>query len=157
MQSVSTCLWFNNQAEEAVAFYTSLFPGSSVIRTTHYLDGTPMPPGTVLTIQFTLGGTEYLALNGGPAFSFSPAVSMVAYCDTQAEVDRLWAALGAGGQHGQCGWLTDRFGVSWQVVPRQLLPLLNTPDRAASQRAFDSMRTMTKLDIAALQRACQGS
>jgi len=157
MQSVSTCLWFDNQAEEAVAFYTSLFPDSSVIRTTHYLDGTPMPAGTVLTIQFTLDGTEYLALNGGPAFSFSPAVSMVAYCDTQAEVDRLWAALGEGGRHGQCGWLTDRFGVSWQVVPRQLLPLLNAPDRAASQRAFDSMRTMTKLDIAALQRACQGS
>lgn len=156
MQRTSTCLWFNNQAEEAVAFYTSLFPDSHVIRTTHYLEGTPTPPGSVLTVQFTLEGAEYLALNGGPAFSFSPAVSMVAYCDTQAEIDRLWSALAEGGQQGQCGWLTDRFGVSWQVVPRQLLPLFNTPDRAAAQRAFDAMRGMTKLDIAALERASAG-
>jgi predicted 3-demethylubiquinone-9 3-methyltransferase (glyoxalase superfamily) len=156
MQRLSTCLWFNNQAEEAVAFYTSLFADSNVIRTTRYLEGTPMPPGTVLTIQFTLDGTEYLALNGGPAFTFSPAVSMVAYCDTQAEVDRLWTALGEGGQHGQCGWLTDRFGVSWQVVPRQLLPLLHTADTAASQRAFDAMRGMSKLDIGGLEAAYAG-
>lgn len=157
MQRVSTCLWFDGQAEQAVAFYLSLFPDSKVLHTTYYLDGTPTPAGSVLTIQFTLDGTEYLALNGGPAFSFSPAVSMVAYCDTQEEVDRLWSRLTEGGQPGQCGWLTDRYGVSWQVVPRQLLALLHTPDRAASQRAFDSLRTMTKLDIAALQRAYQGS
>jgi predicted 3-demethylubiquinone-9 3-methyltransferase (glyoxalase superfamily) len=156
MQRLSMCLWFNGQAEQAVAFYTGLFPNSRVIRTTYYLDGTPVPAGSVLTIQFALDGTEYLALNGGPAFTFSPAMSMVAYCDTQAEVDRLWTALAEGGQHGQCGWLTDRFGVSWQVVPRQLLPLLNTPDRAASQRAFDAMRSMTKLDIASLERAYAG-
>ena len=157
MQRTSTCLWFNNQAEAAVAFYTSLFPNSGVIRTTYYLDGTPVPAGSVLTIQFALDGTEYLALNGGPAFTFSPAVSMVAYCDTQAEVDRLWNALAEGGQPGQCGWLTDRFGLSWQVVPRQLLALLHTPDRAASQRAFDAMRGMTKLDIAVLERAYAGA
>jgi predicted 3-demethylubiquinone-9 3-methyltransferase (glyoxalase superfamily) len=156
MQRVSTCLWFNGQAEQAVAFYIGLFPNSGVIRTTCYLEGTPVPPGSVLTIQFMLDGTEYLALNGGPAFTFSPAVSMVAYCDTQEEVDRLWTALAEGGQHGQCGWLTDRFGVSWQVVPRPLLALLNTTDRAASQRAFDAMRGMTKLDIAALERAYAG-
>jgi predicted 3-demethylubiquinone-9 3-methyltransferase (glyoxalase superfamily) len=156
MQRTSTCLWFNDQAEQAVAFYTSVFPSSGVIRTTYYLDGTPVPAGSVLTIQFALDGTEYLALNGGPAFTFSPAVSLVAYCDTQAEVDRLWNALAEGGQHGQCGWLTDRFGVSWQVVPRQLLALLHTPDRAASQRAFDAMRGMTKLDIAALEQAYAG-
>jgi predicted 3-demethylubiquinone-9 3-methyltransferase (glyoxalase superfamily) len=157
MARTSTCLWFDNQAEQAVAFYVSLFPNSQVLHTTYYLDGTPSPAGSVLTVQFTLDGTEYLALNGGPAFTFSPAVSMVAYCDTQDEVDRLWSALAEGGRHGQCGWLTDRFGVSWQVVPRQLLALLNTPDRAASQRAFDAMRTMTKLDIAALQRAFTGA
>jgi len=156
MQTISTCLWFNDQAEEAVALYTSLFPNSGVIRTTYYLEGTPVPAGSVLTVQFTLDGTEYLALNGGPAFTFSPAVSMVAYCETQEEVDRLWVALGEGGHHGQCGWLTDRFGVSWQVVPRQLLPLLHTPDRAASQRAFDAMRGMTKLDIAGLEAAYAG-
>jgi predicted 3-demethylubiquinone-9 3-methyltransferase (glyoxalase superfamily) len=157
MQRLSTCLWFDNQAEEAVAFYTSLFPNSGIVRTTYYLEGAPTPPGTVLTIEFTLDGTEYLALNGGPVFRFTPAMSMVAYCDTQDEVDRLWSALADGGQHGQCGWLTDRFGLSWQVVPRQLLALLNTPDRAASQRAFDAMRTMTRLDIAALQRAFTGA
>jgi predicted 3-demethylubiquinone-9 3-methyltransferase (glyoxalase superfamily) len=157
MQRVSTCLWFNNQAEQAVEFYIGLFPNSRAIRTTYYLDGTPVPAGSVLTVQFTLDGTEYLALNGGPAFTFSPAMSMVAYCDTQDEVDRLWAALGEGGRHGQCGWLTDRFGVSWQVVPRQLLALLNTPDRAASQRAFAAMMAMAKLDIAALERAYAGA
>jgi len=157
MQSVSTCLWFNDQAEQAVAFYTSLFPNSRIVHTTYYLEGTPTPAGSVLTIQFTLDGTEYLALNGGPAFSFSPAVSMVAYCDTQEEVDRLWAGLSDGGQEGQCGWVTDRYGVSWQIVPRQLLALLNTPDKAASQRAFASMMTMKKLDVAALQRAYAGA
>jgi predicted 3-demethylubiquinone-9 3-methyltransferase (glyoxalase superfamily) len=156
MQRISTCLWFDNQAEQAVSFYLSLFPNSRVVRTTYYLGGTPVPAGSVLTIQFTLDGTEYLALNGGPAFAFSPAVSMVAYCDTQEDVDRLWASLGDGGRHGQCGWLTDRFGVSWQVVPRQLLELLATPDRAAAQRAFDAMRGMTKLDIAGLERAYAG-
>jgi predicted 3-demethylubiquinone-9 3-methyltransferase (glyoxalase superfamily) len=157
MQSVSTCLWFNDQAEQAVAFYTSLFPNSRIVHTTYYLEGTPRPAGAVLTIQFTLDGTEYLALNGGPAFTFSPAVSMVAYCDTQEEVDRLWAGLSDGGQEGQCGWVTDRYGVSWQIVPRQLLALLNTPDKAASQRAFASMMTMKKLDVAALQRAYAGA
>ena len=157
MQSVSTCLWFNDQAEEAVSFYTSLFTNSRVIDTTYYLEGAPPPAGSVLTIQFTLDGTEYLALNGGPAFTFSPAVSMVAYCDTQGEVDRLWAAYSDGGQEGQCGWVTDRYGVSWQIVPRQLLALLNTPDRAASQRAFAAMMTMKKLNIAALQRAYAGA
>ena len=156
MQRISTCLWFNDQAEQAVAFYIRLFPNSQILRTTYYLEGTPVPAGSVLTIQFTLDGTEFLALNGGPAFTFSPAVSMVAYCDTQEEVDRLWASLAEGGQHGQCGWLTDRFGVSWQVVPRQLLALLNTPDRAASQRAFRAMMAMTKLDIAVMERAYAG-
>jgi len=157
MQNVSTCLWFNDQAEQAVAFYTSLFPNSRIVHTTYYLEGTPRPVGAVLTIQFTLDGTEYLALNGGPAFTFSPAVSMVAYCGTQEEVDRLWAGLSDGGQEGQCGWVTDRYGVSWQIVPRQLLALLNTPDRAASQRAFAAMMTMKKLDIGAMQRAFAGA
>jgi predicted 3-demethylubiquinone-9 3-methyltransferase (glyoxalase superfamily) len=157
MQRTSTCLWFNDQAEQSVAFYTSLFPNSRIVHTTYYLEGTPTPAGSVLTIQFTLDGTEYLALNGGPAFTFSPAVSMVAYCDTQEEVDRLWSKLTEGGHEGQCGWLTDRFGVSWQIVPRQLLALLNTPDKAASQRAFAAMMTMKKLDIAVLQRAYAGA
>ena len=103
MQTVSTCLWFDHQAEEAVAFYTSIFPNSRIVDTKYYLDGAPRLAGSVLTIQFTLDGTEYVALNGGPHFTFSPAVSMVAYCDTQDDVDRLWRRLTEGGQESQCG------------------------------------------------------
>ena len=153
MQKVRTCLWFDDQAQEAAAFYMSLFPNSRIIDTKYYLEGSPRPAGSVLIVQFTLDGTEYVALNGGPHFKFSPAVSLVAYCDTQEEVDTLWHTLSEGGQKGQCGWLTDRYGVSWQIVPRALLKLLNTSDSAASQRAFAAMMKMTKLDIAALQRA----
>ena len=110
-----------------------------------------------MTVQFTLDGREYVALNGGPQFKFSPAISLVAYCDTQEEVDTLWRKLSEGGQEGQCGWLTDKYGVSWQVVPRALLELLNTADNAASQRAVSAMMKMTKLDIAALQRAYENA
>jgi predicted 3-demethylubiquinone-9 3-methyltransferase (glyoxalase superfamily) len=153
MQSVSTCLCFDDQAQEAANFYTSLFPNSRILDTKYYLEGTPRPAGSVLTVQFSLDGTEYLALNGGPHFKFSPAISLVAYCDSQARADTLWHSLSEGGQEGQCGWLTDRFGVSWQVVPRALLELLNTSNTAASQRAFDAMMKMSKIDIAAVQRA----
>lgn len=153
MQKVSTCLWFDRQAEEAAAFYVSLFPNSRIVTTTHYLEGAPLPAGSVLTVQFMLDGAECVALNGGPHFKFSPAVSLVANCDTQEEVDTLWRRLSEGGQEGQCGWLTDKYGVSWQVVPRALLELLDTEDRAASQRAFSALMTMTKLDIAVLRRA----
>jgi predicted 3-demethylubiquinone-9 3-methyltransferase (glyoxalase superfamily) len=153
MQKVSTCLWFDDQAEEAAAFYVSLFPDSCIIDTKYYLEGSPRPAGSVLTVQFTLNGAECVALNGGPQFHFSPAISLVANCDTQEDVDKLWRKLSEGGQEGQCGWLTDKYGVSWQVVPRTLLRLLNTADSAASQRAFSAMMKMTKLDIAALQRA----
>ena len=156
MQRVSTCLWFDHQAHDAATFYVGLFPRSRILEVSHYLDGAPRPAGSVLTVRFTLDGTEHLALNGGPHFSFSPAISLVARCDTQDEVDTLWQRLGEGGQESQCGWLTDRFGLSWQVVPRQLLALLHTPDRAASQRAFDAMRGMTKLDIAGLEAAYAG-
>lgn len=157
MPTVSTCLWFDDQAEAAVAFYLSVFPDSWVLATTRYPEGTPKLAGSVLTIQFTLDGTECLALNGGPLFSFSPAISLVAYCDTQEEVDRLWQRLAEGGQEGPCGWVTDRFGVSWQIVPRALLDLLATADAAACQRAFDAMRGMGKLDIAAMRRAYAGT
>ena len=153
MQTVSTCLWFDDQAQEAAAFYMSLFPNSRILDTKYYLEGSPRPAGSVLTVRFTLDGTEYVALNGGPHFKFSPAVSLVAYCDTQEEVDTLWQKLGEGGQESQCGWLTDRYGVSWQIVPRELLRLLNTSDSSASQRAFSAMMKMGKIDIAAMQRA----
>lgn len=157
MQRVSTCLWFDDQAQTAAAFYVSLFPNSRILDTKYYLDDAPRPAGSVLTVQFTLDGTEYLALNGGPHFQFSPAVSVVAYCDTQEEVDTLWRKLCEGGKEGQCGWLTDRYGVSWQVIPRAFLKLVNTADVAASKRAFAAMMKMTKLDMAALNRAYQGS
>ncbi|MFC5473513.1 VOC family protein [Paraherbaspirillum soli] len=157
MQRLSTCLWFDDQAQEAAAFYVSLFPNSHIVDTKYYPEGSQRPAGSVLTVQFTLDGNEYVALNGGPQFKFSPAVSLVANCDTQQEVDTLWHKLSEGGQEGQCGWLTDKYGLSWQVVPRALIKMLSTADSAASQRAFAAMMTMTKLDIAALQRAFEGS
>jgi predicted 3-demethylubiquinone-9 3-methyltransferase (glyoxalase superfamily) len=157
MHRISTCLWFDDQAEEAAAFYVGLFPNSRIVDTKYYLEGTPRPAGSVLTVQFTLDGAECVALNGGPHFKFSPAMSLVANCDTQDEVDTLWRKLSEGGQEGRCGWLTDRYGVSWQVVPRALLDLLNTADKAASRRTFSAMMKMTKLDIAALQRAYAGA
>lgn len=129
MQRVSTCLWFDEQAQGAADFYVSLFPNSRILVTKYYLEGSPRPAGSVLTGQFTLDGTEYVALDGGPHFKFSPAVSLVANCSTQEEVDTLWRKLSEGGQEGQCGWLTDKYGVSWQIVPRELLKLLNTPVR----------------------------
>lgn len=156
MQNVSTCLWFDTQAAEAASFYVSVFPNSSIVDTKYYLEGAPLPAGTVLTVQFMLDGVEFMALNGGPHFKFSPAVSLVAYCDTQDEVDTVWQKLIEGGQGGQCGWLTDRYGVSWQIVPRPVLKLLNTADSAASQRAFSALMKMTKLDIAALQKSYDG-
>lgn len=157
MQNVSTCLWFDKESREAAEFYVGVFPNSRILETKHALEGGPHPAGTVLTVQFTLDGTEFLALNGGPAYKFSPAVSMVAYCDTQEQVDTLWRKLVAGGQEVQCGWLTDRFGVSWQVIPRQLLALLDTSDKAASQRVFSAMMKMVKIDIAGIQRAYEGA
>ncbi len=157
MQRISTCLWFDTQAEEAARFYVGLFPNSGIVEVKHYLEGAPRPAGSVMTVLFTLDGVEHLALNGGPSYKFSPAISLIAYCDTQEEVDVLWRKLCEGGQEVQCGWLTDRYGVSWQVVPRVLLSLLDTGEKAASQRVFSAMLTMTKLDIAALQRAHRGA
>jgi len=156
MQRTSTCLWFDGQAQEAAEFYVSLLPNSRITDTKYFLEGAPRPAGSVLTVRFTLDGTEYIALNGGPEFRFSPAISIVAICDTQDEVDALWRSLGDGGRPGQYGWLTDRFGVSWQVVPRALIEMLNTADAAASQRGFTAMMQMTKLDIAALEHAFAG-
>lgn len=156
MQNVSTCLWFASQAAEAAAFYVSLFPNSRIIDTLYYPEGGLAPAGTVLTVQFALDGVEYLALNGGPHHPFSPAMSMVAYCDSQAHLDRLWDALLSGGRADQCGWLSDRYGVSWQIVPRQMLTLLQSEDKAAVQRAFAALMTMIKIDISAVQAAFDG-
>jgi predicted 3-demethylubiquinone-9 3-methyltransferase (glyoxalase superfamily) len=153
MHKLSTCLWFNGQAEEAARFYVSLFRNSRIVNTAYYMEGSPGVPGSVMTVDFILDGEEFVALNGGPEFSFTPAISLVANCETQEDVDDLWDKLTDGGQEVQCGWLVDRFGVSWQVVPTMLSELLTSPDTEAAQRAFTAMLSMTRLDIAALRRA----
>jgi len=156
MQRITTCLWYDSQAAEAAAFYVGIIPNSRILDTKYYTEGMPQPAGSVMTVLFSLDGVEHLALNGGPMFKFSPATSLIAHCDTQEEVDALWRKLTEGGQEGQCGWLTDKFGVTWQVVPRALIGLLGSPDKTASQRAFKAMITMKKLDIGAMQRAFDG-
>lgn len=150
---LSNCLWFEAKAEEAVAFYTALFPGSvlhSVLRS-----GDP-DTGPAFVIAFELAGRAYQAINAGPHEPFTDALSMVATCDTQDEIDRLWAALSEGGSVKRCGWLKDRFGVSWQIVPRVLAELMAGPDRAAAGRVTEAMMGMVKLDIAALEAAHRG-
>ncbi len=157
MQRVSTCLWFDDQALEAAEFYTSLIPNSRITQVLHYPADGPKPEGTVLMVTFTLDGTEYMGLNGGPQFPFTSVVSLCVNCETQDEIDRLWEQFSEGGQKSQCGWVTDKFGLSWQIVPRAMVALFDSPDRAASQRAFAAMMKMAKLDIAALQRAYDGA
>ena len=157
MQKISPCLWFDGRAEEAANFYVSVFKNSRIVNTTYHPEGSVRPAGSVLTVQFILDGEEFLALDGGPEFTFTPAVSLIAHCDTQEEVDELWQKLTDGGQEGQCGWLTDRFGVSWQVVPRALPELLEGTDAAASRRAMTALLGMKKLDIRELQRAYEGA
>jgi len=157
MHTVHPCLWFDGRAEEAAKLYVSVFKDSEIVNTARYLEGSPGEAGSVLTVRFVLDGQEFLALNGGPQFTFSPAISFVVPCQTQAEVDEYWERLSAGGEEGQCGWLVDRFGVSWQIVPDALPALLSSSDTAASQRAFAAMLQMKKLDIAALERAYNNS
>ncbi|MCJ0761903.1 VOC family protein [Variovorax terrae] len=156
MQRTTPSLWFDGQAEEAANFYISVFDHSRVTAITRYGEGAPFPKGTALTVGFELDGQDYVALNGGPHFSFTPAISFVVNCASQQEVDRYWERLGAGGAYQQCGWLQDRYGVSWQIVPRVLPQLLAGADAAGAQRAMSAMLGMKKLDIAALQRAYAG-
>jgi predicted 3-demethylubiquinone-9 3-methyltransferase (glyoxalase superfamily) len=157
MQKVTPFLWFDGQAEQAARFYVSLFPSSRVEYVTRSPADTPSgPAGTVLTVEFTLSGTRFIALNGGPHFRFTEAVSFQIACADQAEVDRLWSALSEGGEPGHCGWLKDRWGLSWQVVPTRLPELLSDPDPQRSRRAMEAMLKMGKLDIAALERAADG-
>jgi len=151
------CLWFDTEGEEAAEFYVSVFPNSRIQQVTHYGPGSPRPEGTVLTVAFSLDGQDYLALNGGPEFRFSEAVSFQVMCDSQEEVDHYWDALSVGGEEGNCGWLKDRFGLSWQIVPRILPEVLGGDDPASSERAMGAMLTMHKLDVAELRRAAEGS
>ena len=154
MQKITPCLWFDDQGEEAAAFYTSIFPNSRIGSIAYYGDVGPGKPGAAVTVDFELDGQRFVALNGGPAdFSFNEALSLMIHCDSQAEVDSYWDQLGKGGEDGPCGWLKDRYGVSWQVVPSALITLLQDPDPGRSQRAMAAMLTMKKIDVAALHAA----
>jgi len=153
MQKITPFLWLDNQAEEAVKFYTSIFKNSKVGKVTRYGEAGPGPKGGVMTASFELEGMEFTALNGGPLFKFSPAISFAVDCKSQEEVDELWAKLSAGGEEGQCGWLKDKYGVSWQIVPTVLVEMLNDPDPEKSKRVTEAMLKMKKFDIQALRQA----
>jgi predicted 3-demethylubiquinone-9 3-methyltransferase (glyoxalase superfamily) len=153
-QKITPFLWFNNNAEEAMNYYVSIFKNSKVIEISRYGDAGPGPKGSVMSCIFQLEGQELYALNGGPVFSFTPAISLFVSCKTQAEVDELWDKLSEGGEKSQCGWLKDKYGLSWQIIPTTLLEMLNDPDPAKSQRVMRAMLQMSKIDIATLKRAC---
>lgn len=156
-QKITTFLWFDADAEDAVRFYTSLFPDSAVLSETHWGDGGPLPKGTLMTATFRLAGQQFVALNGGPMFHFTEAISLWVDCADQPEVDRLWAALTAdGGEESMCGWLKDKYGLSWQLVPAWLPTMLADPDATKAARVTAAMMQMRKLDLAALQRAYDG-
>jgi predicted 3-demethylubiquinone-9 3-methyltransferase (glyoxalase superfamily) len=158
MSKISPCLWFDGQAEEAAKLYTSLIPDSRIDKVTRSPADTPSgPEGSVITVDFTLAGQHFIGLNGGPDFKFNEAVSFSIDCEDQAEVDRYWDALiEGGGEPSQCGWLKDRFGVSWQVVPRQLNEYIQSSDGPAAKRAMEAMLQMSKLDVAKLREAYEG-
>ena len=156
MQKITPFLWFDTQAEEAAKFYISIFRNSKITGTTRYGEAGPGPKGSVMTVAFNLDGQDFVALNGGPQFKFTEAVSFVANCETQQEVDDLWERLSAGGQRSRCGWLKDKFGLSWQVVPTVLGQLLQDRDPAKSRRVMEAMLQMDKLDIRKLKQAHAG-
>jgi predicted 3-demethylubiquinone-9 3-methyltransferase (glyoxalase superfamily) len=153
IQKITPFLWFDNQAEEAANFYVSIFPNSSVGKISRYTDVGPGPKGSAMTVSFELEGQPFTALNGGPHFKFNNAVSFVVHCENQEEVDRYWERLSEGGKEIQCGWLTDKFGLAWQIVPQAFLAMVQDPDRAKVNRAMKAMMKMTKLDIAELEKA----
>ncbi len=156
MKKITPFLWFDTQAEEAAKYYTSLIKNSRITEITRYGAAGPGPAGSVMTVAFELNGQEFSALNGGPEFKFTPAISFVINCETQEEVDTLWDGLSAGGRTDQCGWLTDKFGVSWQIVPIVLLRFLADKDQERAQRVMKAMLQMTKLEIPVLEAAYRG-
>ena len=153
MQKITPFLTFNNQAEEAVNFYVSIFRNSKIVSVSRYGEGGPGPNGSVMSATFVLEGQEYVALNGGPHFTFADGISLFVSCETQKEVDELWEKLSEGGEKGPCGWLKDKFGVSWQIIPTALGQMLGDKDLQKAQNVMQAMLKMTKIDIAALRRA----
>jgi predicted 3-demethylubiquinone-9 3-methyltransferase (glyoxalase superfamily) len=156
MQKITPCLWFDNNAEEAVNFYISILKNSKIMSVARYGEGGPGAPGSVMTVSFLIEGQEFLALNGGPQFRFTPAISFIVNCATQEEIDELWEKLSDGGEKQQCGWLTDKYGMSWQIVPAELGQLMTSGDAARSQRVMQALLQMDKLDIERLRQAYQG-
>jgi predicted 3-demethylubiquinone-9 3-methyltransferase (glyoxalase superfamily) len=156
MQKITPFLWFDGDAEEAAQFYTSVFEDSKIVTVTHYSEAGPRPNGSVMTTVFQICGQEFIALNGGPQYKFTPAVSFVVSCQTQAEIDRYWDKLVEGGRPVQCGWLTDKYGLSWQIVPATIGQMLQDKDAEKTKRMMQAMFKMIKLDIAELQRAYNG-
>jgi predicted 3-demethylubiquinone-9 3-methyltransferase (glyoxalase superfamily) len=157
MQKITPFLWFDGKAEEAMNFYVSIFRNSKIVSVRRYGDAGPGPKGTVMTGTFQLERQEFMALNGGPQFKFSPAISLFVSCETQAEVDELWEKLSAGGRKDQCGWLTDQFGITWQIIPTALGRLLGDRDPVKANRVMQAMLKMTRIDIAGLEKAYDGS
>jgi len=156
-KQITPCLWFDTRAEEAAKFYCSIFPNSKITETSYFGDAGPRPAGMVLTVGFELDGRQFTALNGGPEFKFSEATSLQIFCDTQDEVDLYWNALtDDGGEESVCGWLKDKFGFSWQVVPNRMIELMQDPDKEKAKRATEAMMKMKKIDIAAVERAARG-
>ena len=156
-QKIVPNLWFDTEAEEAAAFYVSLFDNSRIVNVTHYTDAGPREAGMVMTVEFELDGQRFVGINGGPQFTFDEAVSMQITCADQDEVDRFWAALTDGGEESQCGWCKDRYGLSWQVVPEGMDEVFADPDPDRARRAMEAMLQMRKLDLAALRRAADGT
>jgi predicted 3-demethylubiquinone-9 3-methyltransferase (glyoxalase superfamily) len=157
MPRITPNLWFDTQAEEAAEFYVSIFPNSKVTAVTRYTEGAPRPAGMVMTVTFVLDGQEYTGINGGPEFTFDEAISLLVNCADQEEVDYYWDKLSAGGEEGVCGWLKDRFGLSWQIVPTGWEDLLTGPDQARAQRAMQAVFGMKKLNLAAILAAADGA
>ena len=153
MHEITPCLWFDTDGEDAAKLYTSIFPNSRIVNIAYYGEAGPRPAGTVMTVDFELDGQPFLALNGGPEFTFNEAISFQVSCETQEQVDHFWTKLSDGGEQGPCGWLKDKFGVSWQIVPTALPRLLSDPDRERSQRVMQAMLGMRKIVIADLEQA----
>ena len=153
MQKITPFLWYDNQAEEAANFYTSIFKNSKITKIARYGDAGPGPKGSVMIVTFQLEGQNFTALNGGPVFNFTPAISLYVDCETQEEVDQLWEKLSEGGRKDKCGWLQDKFGLSWQIIPRALQNLMSDPDPKKSQSVMQAMLQMDKIDVKKLQEA----